>query len=242
MKKWNLCNRSNWDLWGQPRVESQALFECAHHEATRVRFITPPCPWSPHNCIFLFSFPAVSVSLFPRYHALQFFLSPDCCFHFCEDRISTGMDLWIHGEGKRSREPAVGGGKGGQRVSDVCYAADEWQSDRELVQSSAVSVSNSSSALRHWVSVYVKFALGKPGAALWFTRVHGRWRGQTSLSLFIRLCFCLCVSCSGRIGCACLKSLKRLLLFTECVFLSDTLPVSQSAGRVKSVCESLYAR
>lgn len=55
------------------------------------------------------------------------------------------------------------------------------------------------------------------------------------LSLFIRLCFCL-------IGCTCLKSLRRLLLFTECVFLSDTLPVSQSAGRVKSVCESLYAR
>lgn len=111
----------------------------------------------------------------------------------------------------------------------------------ELVQSSAVSVSGSSpSALRHWPSVYVKFALGNPGAALWFTWVHGRWRGQTSLSLFILLCFCLSVSCSGRIGCTCLKSLRRLLLFTECVFLSDTLPVSQSAGRVKGVCDSIY--
>ncbi len=58
--------------------------------------------------IFFFSFPAVSVSLFPRYHALQFFLSPDCCFHFCEeDTISTGINLWIHREGKGSRKRSL---------------------------------------------------------------------------------------------------------------------------------------
>ncbi len=30
------------------------------------------------------------------------------CFHFCEeDRISTGMNLWIHGERKRSRKRSL---------------------------------------------------------------------------------------------------------------------------------------
>ncbi len=168
------------------------------------------------------------------------------CFHFCEeDRISTGMNLWIHGEGKRSRKRSLLWEVGREDSVSLVFV---------MLLMSDILTENSFKALLYrfqtppllyvteWVFMW-SLLLATLGlhSDLHKYMADGEDR-PLSLSLFIRLCFCLCFSCSGRIGCACLKSLRRLLLFTECVFLSDTLPVSKSAGRVKSVCESLNAR
>ncbi len=91
-------------------LKGQALYVCAHHEATScVRCITPPCPWSSHNynnfLLFLSCCLCLSISSLIMSFNFSLVLT---CFHFCEeDRISTGMNLWIHGEGKRSRKRSL---------------------------------------------------------------------------------------------------------------------------------------
>lgn len=181
--------------------------------------------------VFFFSFPAVCVSL-------HFFPCPCYCFRFCEeDRLSTGMNL----EKEKGVKKARSGRWEGRSVHLKCllcwWWVTVWQGNTFKALLYQFQAPPPLLYVTDWVFMW-SLLLATPGlhSDLLEYMADGEDR---PLSLFILLCFCLSVSCSGRIACTCLKSLRGLLIFTECVFLSNTLPVSQSAGRVKSMCESL---